>query len=39
LAFQNFQFSMASSAALIEFAITLVLTLMTLRLTRMQWSY
>lgn len=39
LAFQNFQFSVASSAALIEFAITLVLTLMTLRLTRMQWSY
>jgi ABC-type sugar transport system permease subunit len=39
LAFQNFQFSVASSAALVEFAITLVLTLMTLRLTRMQWSY
>jgi len=39
LAFQNFQFSLASSAALIEFAFTLVLTLMTLRLTRMQWSY
>jgi multiple sugar transport system permease protein len=39
LAFQNFQFSLASSAALVEFAITLVLTLMTLRLTRMQWSY
>jgi len=39
LAFQNFQFSMASSAALFAFAITQVLTLMTLRLTRIQWSY
>lgn len=39
LAFQNFQFSLASAAALVEFAITLVLTLLTLRLTRMNWSY
>jgi ABC-type sugar transport system permease subunit len=39
LAFQNFQFSLASAAALVEFAITMVLTLMTLRLTRMNWSY
>jgi ABC-type sugar transport system permease subunit len=39
LAFQNFQFSLASSAALVEFAITMVLTLLTLRLTRMNWSY
>jgi multiple sugar transport system permease protein len=39
LAFQNFQFSLASAAALVEFAITMVLTLFTLRLTRMNWSY
>jgi multiple sugar transport system permease protein len=39
LAFQNFQFSLASTAALVEFAITLVLTLITLRLTRMNWSF
>ncbi|MGH2347228.1 MAG: carbohydrate ABC transporter permease, partial [Chloroflexota bacterium] len=39
LAFQNFQFSQASAAALVEFAITMVLTLGTLRLTRMSWSY
>jgi len=39
LAFQNFQFSLASAAALVEFAITMVLTLLTLRLTRMNWSY
>ncbi|MDB5074758.1 MAG: hypothetical protein JWO42_937, partial [Chloroflexi bacterium] len=29
----------ASAAALVEFAITMVLTLFTLRLTRMNWSY
>jgi multiple sugar transport system permease protein len=39
LAFQNFQFSLASAAALVEFAITMVLTLLTLRFTRMSWSY
>ena len=38
-AFQNFQFSLASAAALVEFAMTLVLTLLTLRITRMDWSY
>jgi multiple sugar transport system permease protein len=39
LAFQTFQFSQASAAALVEFAITLVLTLIVLRITRVQWSY
>ncbi|MDB5056954.1 MAG: hypothetical protein JWO59_426 [Chloroflexi bacterium] len=39
LAFQTLQFSQASAAALVEFAITLTLTLGTLRLTRMRWSY
>lgn len=39
LAFQTLQFSQASAAALVEFAITLGLTLVTLRLTRIRWSY
>jgi multiple sugar transport system permease protein len=39
LAFQTLQFSQAAAAALVEFAITLVLTLLTLRLTRVTWSY
>jgi ABC-type sugar transport system permease subunit len=39
LAFTTLQFSQAAAAALVEFAITLVLTLVTLRLTRVKWSY
>jgi ABC-type sugar transport system permease subunit len=38
-AFQTLQFSQAAAAALVEFAITLALTLLTLRLTRVNWSY
>lgn len=39
MAFTDLQFSQAAAAALVEFAITLALTLLTLRLTRVKWSY
>lgn len=39
LAFQTLQFSQAAAAALVEFFITLAITLVTLRLTRVNWSY
>ena len=37
--FGNLQFGQAAAASLIEFAITLVLTLVMLRLLRLKWSY
>jgi ABC-type sugar transport system permease subunit len=39
LAFATLQFGQAAAAAIVEFAITLGLTLITLRLTRVNWSY
>jgi multiple sugar transport system permease protein len=39
LAFTTLQFGQAAAAAIVEFAITLALTLVTLRLTRVNWSY
>lgn len=39
LGFTNLQFGQASAAAMIEFAITLFLTLVVLRSLRLKWSY
>ncbi len=39
LAFTTLQFGQAAAAAIVEFAITLGITLVTLRLTRVNWSY
>ncbi len=39
LAFATLQFGQAAAAAMVEFAITLGLTLITLRVTRVNWSY
>jgi ABC-type sugar transport system permease subunit len=35
----NLLFGQASAAAMVEFAITLFLTLVVLRLLRLRWSY